>query len=257
MIIVAIRTRTILVAGAAAVAALALSGCGADPSDAPAEHKSFALSGKTLTVDSDNASIELVPADVKTVEVTRRVDGWVFLGSGPHASWSMKNDKLTLRLKCDALASDCAARHQIKVPRGVTVVVQDDNGRITATGFTTPLKLRSDNGAVVVRDSAGALDLSSNNGSVNAENVSSGSVTAGSDNGAVRLAFSKAPDRVKTVSDNGAVEIALPTGTGLAYRVDTSSDHGRVKISVPRNDSSTHVVSARSGNGEVTVRSAN
>lgn len=257
MIIVALRTRTVLVAGGAALAAVALSGCGADPSDAPAEHKSFALSGKTLTVRSDDSAIELVPADVKAVEVTRRVDGWVFMGNGPDSSWSMKNDELTLRVKCSGMISTCGAQHQIKVPRGVRVVVEDDNGSVTATGFDTPLQLRSDNGRVTVRDSSGTLDLSSDNGKVTADNVSSRKVSAESNNGSVRLTLSRAPDRVEGVSNNGAIEIALPTQPGLSYKIGTRTHNGDVNISVPRNDSSRHVVSARSDNGEVTVRSAN
>lgn len=41
--------------------ALVLSSCGStDVSDAPAEHKSFALSGKTLTIRSGQSSVELV-----------------------------------------------------------------------------------------------------------------------------------------------------------------------------------------------------
>src|SRR5882762_88643 len=98
MIIVVLRNRTLLAAGGAVLVSVAVTGC-ADAGDAKAEHKSFALSGKTLTVDSDNSQIELVPADVKDVEVTRRVDGWVFMGTGPKAKWSMKDGTLTLRLQ--------------------------------------------------------------------------------------------------------------------------------------------------------------
>ncbi|MEV8564490.1 DUF4097 family beta strand repeat-containing protein [Streptomyces sp. NPDC051322] len=215
------------------------------------------MSGKTLTVDSDNSSVELVPADVKSVEVTRRVDGWVFMGNGPDSSWSMKNDELTLRLKCSGVSSDCEARHQIKVPRGVKVVVKDGNGSIAATGFDTPLDLWSGNGKVVVRDSSGALKMGSGNGAIVADNVSSRKVTANSGNGEVRLTLAVAPDRVEVISDNGAVEIALPTKPGLDYRVDARTSHGNDKVSVPKNDASSHLVRARSENGEVTVRSAN
>ncbi|QIP88727.1 DUF4097 domain-containing protein [Streptomyces sp. Tu 2975] len=237
--------------------AVGLSGCGsADASEAPVEKKSFALTGTALTIDSDNTDIELVPADVDEVEVTRQVDGWVFLGNGPDATWKMADGTLTLKVKCDAIASDCVARHTVKVPRGTSVTVDDDNGSVTASGFDTALKLRSDNGSVKVTDSSGALELDSENGSVVAERVSGKSVVASSDNGSVRLELTGVPDRVESHSDNGRVEIRLP-GAGAPYAVDAKSDNGDVDVAVPTDDNSTHVVKARSDNGEVVVRSAN
>lgn len=257
MIYVALRTRTLVAAGGAVLVSVALTGCGSDPSDAPAEHKSFALSGRTLTVHTDNSAVELVPADVKSVQVTRHVDGWVFVGNGPDPSWSMKDDTLTLKLKCSALVSSCSARHRIEVPRGVSVVLRDDNGSVTATGFAAALKLRSANGRVTVRDSSGALDLSSNNGAINADGISSRQVTADSDNGGVRLSLAAVPDRVKSVSNNGAIEIALPKKPGLAYKVETRSGNGSTEVGVPTDDASRHSVTAHSDNGRITVRSTN
>ncbi|MDK0519270.1 DUF4097 family beta strand repeat-containing protein [Streptomyces sp. ML-6] len=237
--------------------ALVLTGCGStDVADAPAEHKSFALSGKTLTIRADDSSVELVPADVRKVEVTRRVDGWVMLGNGPEARWGMEDDTLTLAVKCDALISDCASEHRVKVPRGVRVVVEGDNGGITASGFDTPLSLTSDNGRVTVRDSSGPLELKSDNGSIVAERVSAPSVSAQSDNGRVRLEFASVPDRVDTVSDNGGIDVVLPGGA-TKYAVDASADNGRVSVDVPRDGSSRHVVRARSSNGKIDVRGAN
>jgi hypothetical protein len=225
-------------------------------SDAPAQHKSFALSGKTLTIRSGQSSLELVPADVQKVEVTRRVDGWVVFGDGPEPHWRMQDGTLTLGVKCDALISNCAAEHQVKVPRGVAVVVEGDNGKVVASGFRTPLTLSADNGEVTVRDSTGPLKLSSNNGAIVAEGISAGSVSARSDNGMIRLGFTAVPDLVDTVSDNGAVTVELPGGPEK-YAVDATADHGRTSVDVPRSAGSSHVVKARSDNGEVTVRSAN
>ncbi|MFD7117433.1 DUF4097 family beta strand repeat-containing protein [Streptomyces sp. NPDC059922] len=251
------RSRTLLAAGGAVLVALAVSGCGsANASDAPVETKSFPFQGKTLTVDTGNAAVELVPADVKDVEVTRQVDGWVFMGSGPHASWKMTGDTLALKVKCRAVASNCESLHKVKVPRGVAVTLKGDNGKITATGFTTALKLTSDNGAVTVRDSSGPLDLESDNGKITTEDVSARNVTAKAGNGAIRLGFAVVPDRVDTTTDNGRTDIRLP-GSGTAYAVTTSTDNGSVEVGVPTDKSSAHVLKARTGNGKITVKSAN
>ncbi|MEW1724258.1 DUF4097 family beta strand repeat-containing protein [Streptomyces sp. NPDC093109] len=244
-----------MAAGGALAAVLFVSGCGSDPSDAPVEKKSFAFEGKTLTIDTSNAEIDLVPADVTSVDVTRQIDGWVLLGSGPNGVWKMDGSTLTLKVKCTGLANDCSSRHEVKVPRGVAVTLEGDNGKVTATGFTTALKLVSDNGAITVADSSGPLDLKTDNGSVTARNVSSRTVTARSDNGAIRLGLTEAPDSVDTASDNGGTEITLPPGG--AYAVTTSSDNGAVNVDVEKDATSPHVVKARSDNGKITVRTAN
>ncbi|MFF2009133.1 DUF4097 family beta strand repeat-containing protein [Streptomyces sp. NPDC058195] len=256
----AARTRTLAASGGAVLMVLMLAGCGStDVSEAPTEHKSFALSGKTLTIHARASSLELVPADVPKVEVTRQVDGWVMFGDGPEPQWEMRDDTLSLRVSCDALISDCAAAHRVKVPRGVAVVVDGDNGKVTATGFSTPLTLRADNGTLSVRNSTGPLDLTSDNGDILTEGVSAASVSARSDNGRIRLRFATAPDRVETVSDNGSTTIELPPGS-VKYAVDAVARNGRTSVDVPRaegGEASGHVVKARSDNGQVTVRSAN
>lgn len=243
--------------GGVVLVAGAVSGCGSSGvEDAPVESKAFPFSGKTLTIASDNSSLEILAADVSDVEVTRQVDGWVMFGSGPEKAWGMKDGKLTLKVDCDGLAANCEGRHTIKVPRGVAVTVEDGNGGVSASGFTTALKIDSDNGKVAVRDSSGPLDLRTDNGGVVTERVTSTTVKAVSDNGRVRLRLDAVPDRVEAFSDNGQVEIDLPA-EGAPYAVTAKSDNGDVDVSVPRDEDSARVVTARSDNGKVVVRTAN
>lgn len=249
--------RALVAAGGAALVMVAVSGCGsADADEAPVEKRSFAYSGKTLTIASGNSSIDLVPADVKDIEVTRQVDGWVMFGSGPDPVWKLDDGTLTLKVTCKAVVNNCESRHEVKVPRDMAVTVRNNNGSVRAAGFDTALNLRSDNGSVQVRDSSGELDLVSDNGKVTTEGVSSTSVRARSDNGAVRLGLTSVPDTVDTFADNGSVTIDLPK-SGTTYAVTAKSRNGSVDVDVPTDDDSGHVVKARSDNGKVTVRSAN
>jgi hypothetical protein len=247
---------TVLAAAGAAFVTLTVGGCGADPSDAQPQKRSFALQGKTLTVDADDAVVELVPGDGRNVEVTRRVDGWVVLGSGPRTTWTMSDGTLRLGLKCTALVSDCRAEHQITVPRGVAVQVKGDNGSVIASGFRTALKLSSGNGIVKVTDCSGPLDLRSDNGSIDATRISATSVTADADNGSVRLGLNAVPDLVNATSGNGRILIDLP-GSDTSYAVSASAENGLLDVDVPNDDNSTHVLKARSDNGEVLVRTTN
>ncbi|GHI08064.1 hypothetical protein AQI88_06920 [Streptomyces cellostaticus] len=234
-----------------------VSACGADArDDKHPDHRSFALHGHTLTVDSDDAALEIVAAKGKkagTVEVTRWFKGSVTVGSGPKVSWTFKDDRLVLRVHCSGLIADCSARYRVEVPHGAGVKVVDANGGVQAHGFTDPLSIHTDNGAVHVTDSTGPLDLRSDNGAVRAD-AASRRVRAGTSNGSVHLELGGVPDLVDATSDNGAVTVALPR---TAYDVKAGSDNGQVSVSVPQDDRSPHTVTAHSSNGKVTVRTAN
>ncbi|WP_055603184.1 DUF4097 family beta strand repeat-containing protein [Streptomyces aureus] len=248
--------RVLLASGGVLIASLALAGCGStDVEGAPVERKTFAFGGNALTVDSDDSELVITPADIDDVRVERQVDGWVFMGSGPEPEWKLVDGKLTLRVNCDGVSSNCDAVHRIQVPRNVAVTVENDNGRVTAEGFATPMKVRSDNGDVRVRKAGGALDLGTENGDVTVEpGATAPEVVARSDNGDVRVALGSVPRRVDVVTDNGDVHVSVPTAE---YEVTGASDNGDVRIDVPRRDKSEHSVSVRSDNGDVSVLTAN
>ncbi|MFJ7072962.1 DUF4097 family beta strand repeat-containing protein [Streptomyces sp. NPDC098781] len=253
-----VPVRAAAVAGAVVVLVAGLAACGASAGDdKEPEHRSFELTGRTLTVDSDDSALEIVAADshkAGTVAVTRWFEGSVAIGSDLKVTWSMKDDRLVLREKCSGMIADCSAKHRIEVPRGVTVKVEDGDGSVRARGFRDPLSIRTGDGAVHVTDSSGPLDLRTGDGSVRVSDVSSRQVRAQTGDGSVRLELGTVPDRVDTRSGDGSVTIELPRAT---YRVTTQTGDGSVDVSVPRDDSSAHRVSAHTGDGKVTVRTAN
>ncbi|MFF7542760.1 DUF4097 family beta strand repeat-containing protein [Streptomyces canus] len=255
-----VRSVPVRAAAAAGVVALVVAGataCGASAGDDKTpDHKSFALHGNTLTVDSDDSALEIVAADSNkagTVEVTRWFQGTVALGKDPEVTWSMKDDRLVLRMKCSGVVADCAAKHRIEVPRDISVKVQDGDGSVRARGFTRPLSISTGDGSVRVTDSSGPLELHTGDGSMRAD-VTSRRVTARTGDGSLHLELGAVPDRVETRSGDGSVTVELPKAT---YRVDAKTGDGGIDVSVPRSDSSDHVVSAQSGDGKVTVRTAN
>ncbi|MEU0048289.1 DUF4097 family beta strand repeat-containing protein [Streptomyces sp. NPDC006309] len=254
--------RSVLVrtAGAAVLTGALLAGVGACGASAAADehpdHRSFALHGRTLTIDSDDSALEIEATDGQragTVAVIRWFDGSVVGGSGPTVRWSMTGDRLVLRVHCSGIVTDCSARHRIEVPRGVGVHVVNEDGAVRASGFRDPLSVRVSDGAVHVTGSSGPLDLRADDGSVRAE-VSSRRVRAATQDGPVDVRLSAAPDLVDVHSDDGSVTVTVPEG---AYRVSAGADDGTVSVSVPRDDSSPHRVSAHAQDGEVTVRTAN
>ncbi|MGA4842265.1 DUF4097 family beta strand repeat-containing protein [Streptomyces sp. G45] len=250
-----------------------VAACGASADDdSDPEHRSFALPGRTLTIDSDDSSLEVVVADgtdgtdAKKVRVTRWFDGRTVFGSDPEISWGMDGDRLSFRMKCRGVISSCSAKHRVVVPRGVAVTVLSADGPVTARGFDAPLKVRSADGSVTVKDVGGPLDLRSQDGSVNAVGITSKQVSASSADGSLRLDLRAVPDRVRARTQDGSVTIGLPVREGgaaaggrgsAAYRVDARSVDGGVDVSVPRDGRSRHHVSVSSADGGITVRAAN
>ncbi|XUL87834.1 DUF4097 family beta strand repeat-containing protein [Streptomyces galilaeus] len=254
-------TRRVLTATAGVALLLAgVSACGGASAgdDKHPDQRTFALSGRTLTIDSDDSALEVVAADSNPagkIEVTRWWQGSVAIGSGPKVTWAMKGDRLVLRLKCSGVIADCSAKHRIEVPRGVTVKVEDGDGSVRARGFKDALSVRTGDGSVHVTDSTGPLTLHTGDGSVHAE-VSSREVRTTTGDGSVHLEFGVVPDLVESRSGDGSVTVTLPKGAAK-YRVATRTGDGGVDVSVPRDSSSSHVVSARTSDGKVTVRNAN
>ncbi|MFD6291222.1 DUF4097 family beta strand repeat-containing protein [Streptomyces sp. NPDC060205] len=241
--------------GVVAVGLLA-SGCGnsADEDKEP-ETRSFALDGRTLTVDSDDSALELVVGDVDDVQVTRWFKADVAIGKDPEISWSMeKGDTLKLRVHCSGVVADCSAKHRIVVPRGVALTVKDQDGSVRASGFEEALDIRAGDGSVRVQDVSGRLTLRTADGSVHASGIDSRRVEVNTQDGSARLEFVSVPDRVSARGQDGSVTIGLPDAK---YRVTTGAQDGSVDVSVPRDNSSSHVVSAHTQDGKVTVRTAN
>ncbi|MFK0121547.1 DUF4097 family beta strand repeat-containing protein [Streptomyces sp. NPDC090994] len=251
-----VPARALAAAGAVVLAVAGLAACASPDEDKDPDQRSFALQGRTLTVDSDDSALEIVAAEgneAGRVGVTRWFTGSVTVGKEPKVTWTMDGDRLVLRTDCTGFIADCAARHRIEVPRGVAVKVEDDDGSVRARGFRDALDIRTQDGSVHVTDSTGPLDLRSDDGSVRAE-VSSRRVTAQTKDGSVRLELGAVPHLVDARSDDGSVTVGLPRAT---YEVTAETDDGSVDVSVPRDDSSAHVVNARTADGKVTVRAAN
>ncbi|MGA5900094.1 DUF4097 family beta strand repeat-containing protein [Streptomyces venetus] len=270
-----VSARAVAVAGAVVVLVAGLGACGASAGDdTEPDHRSFDLKGRTLTVDSDDSALEIVATDAARegrVEVTRWFQGSVVVGKDPKVTWSVRDDRLVLRMKCSGIVADCSAKHRIEVPRGITVKVEDGDGSVRARGFRDPLSIRTGDGSVHVTDTTGPVDLRTGDGSIRVADttgplsmrtgdgsvradVSSRDVRTRTGDGSVRLELGVVPDRVESRSGDGSVTIALPEA---AYRVTTETGDGGVEVSVPRDETSSHVVSAHTGDGKVTVRTVN
>ncbi|MFD0854998.1 DUF4097 family beta strand repeat-containing protein, partial [Actinomadura adrarensis] len=209
--------------------------CGASADDAEPETRDFGPVTGRLTIAKDNGDLTVRPADVGEVRVTRRFDRWSVIGGRPTATWELRGNRLTLATDCGTFIGGCEVRYEVVVPQDLALDVQGQNGRITVTGASGPLSLKTENGTL------------------HANGTRSGRVDATSENGEVDLAFAAVPDQVDVTTDNGAVTIAVPDA---AYRVTTASDNGDVSAALPSDDRSTRRINVRTANGSITLRTA-
>ena len=139
----------------------------------------------------------VTPADVKDVEVARQVNGWVVVRQRAQSELGLKDGTLSLTVKCSGLISNCGARHEVKVPRGVAVTVHQRRRPRRGLRLRHPAEdhLRQRPG-----ERQGLLGPAGPHRAGRADRRRGDlakTVRAGSDNGRVALAFAVVPDSVR------------------------------------------------------------
>ncbi len=230
----AVKELSLLLFSACAV--LAVTGCNASLGATVdrTEESTVDPSGiRRIMITTDNGDVDV---DAGTGDI--EIDALIAEHDKGDGEWTVDvaGDTLVVTGTCDAGWFDrCAVGFRITVPAGLDVTVQTNNGDIDLQGLS------------------GSIDLTTNNGEIDGTRIDAGSVQATSDNGDVNLTFSTAPDDVVAYSDNGDVTIEVPP-TDDDYQVDASSDNGHVQVAVPTDPQAQRTINAESGNGNVHAR---
>lgn len=160
------------------------------------------------------------------------------LGSANYRA-SVSNGTLRIDTGCSWRSDSCVEQVRVVVPASVDVLV------------------RVENDDIMVRGIGGEIDLATENGDVETSALTSPSVAASSQNGAVQLGFARPPRRATATSENGDVEVVLPASADNAavdFVLVASSSNGDVTTPVRTNPSSARSITATSENGNVNVR---
>ena len=237
-------------ATAALIVLVSLAGCGASADDARSERRGFGPVGDRLTIVKDQGDLDIRPADVDEVQITRRLDRWALIGGDPTATWKLTGDRLTLATDCGTLVGGCQVRYQVLVPRSLALSIEGDNGTISVTGPSTALSIRTTNGAITVTGATGPLDLRTESGELRSSATRSERVSATSQNGRVALAFAAAPQQVAARTENAEVNITVPR---TAYKITTATDSGDVHANLPEDAAAPRSITARTDSGAITL----
>jgi len=226
-------------------------------------HRNFAGAAEANAAGSTRLQVNVSDAGVT---LNRGLDSRVhvsahgtYSSTKPSISATSANSITTVNASCPGSASHAIGSfHQrcqldvvITVPVNLAVQLADDNGPITASNLSGALQLRSVNGAVTVSNSSGPLTLHSENGEIDVNRARSGRVAATSENGSINATFATAPTSVTATTQNGAIDIAVPTDS--PYAVHAIGGTGSSKIDIPRSATANRKISASTQNGDIYV----
>jgi hypothetical protein len=235
-------------AATAAVALLAVSGCG--NSRTVEVRGSFGFSGSRLVIDVGGSSLRLVAGRGPGVGVQRWVSGTA--AKPGHASWTLTGDTLRLSIDCTGLVFSCGSRFQVAVPPGVAVVVRSGSGQDTVSGLSGSVVIDGASGDVRVTDVSGPLQVSTGSGDITASAVRSAAVRVTSNQGSADIGFATAPQSVTITCGAGNATARLPLA-GQKYQVLVSSGTGAARSRVPDDPASSRLVRVSSSQGTATV----
>lgn len=207
---------------------------------------------RLLDVRSPNGSVEVFGGAVDEITITARISHG--LRRTEHRA-TVEGNVLRVRSSCPFPSTWCGVDYRIAVPAELAVAVDVDNGRVIVRDLSGGVRAVGQNGSIELARLSGDLDVSTHNGELDSAGLRSDRVVARTHNGRLRLQFSEPPSAVEARSDNGRVDVVLPT-TADAYRVDLDTDNGSTDIGVRTDPRSDRSIVGRTRNGDVTVRYA-
>jgi hypothetical protein len=246
----AIRVAAVALAGG--VAASALAGCYVDVGALQHRTKSYSVSGRvqTLVVNAHVGGVQVTGGNFARVSVTEYIS---FRHTAPVTTRRAAAGTLTLDSNCPALET-CGVGYDIRVPRAMTVRVNDDVGTIRLESLSGQVTARTSTGNIDLGSVSGPVDVTGHAGSILGQNVSSARVTLRMSAGRIEVTFSAAPATITATATVGSVTLRVPGN--VPYAVAASTSVGSTRVSVTRSPASPHAITARTTTGSITIEPA-
>src|SRR5690606_10988617 len=185
--------------------------------------EAFPHTGDSLTIDVSLGGVRVLPGSRGTVQVERWLRGKAAT-DGP--SWSLRGGVLRLSADCSMVFGDCGARYHVKVPPGVRLSIEADDG-VVLNGLDQDIDAVSRETIKVTRAS-GRLRLRAE-GPVQGVGITSRDIRVRTDYGKIDMAFTSRPGKLDLESNDGPVTARVPSGT---YAVTAVTQTGRRRTEV-------------------------
>lgn len=264
----------------AAVAAVAVSGCGISIERTKHEHQdiSYSLDStglKNLAFHVSSGDVQITGSSTNSqIQVHERLN--YTTNHKPAPTHRVSDGTLSLAYQCPGNGlsigfSECSVDYTVQVPAALALDLHDGSGDVRLdhwkgdvqahlgsgnlvahdlTGSTAAFDLGS--GDVGITGASGALKVHTSSGQVRLTSLRSVHVTGDSSSGDVTAAFVSPPTDAVLTTGSGQIRVTLPAR--YSYAVDASTDSGdRPQPRVPTDPNSPYHVRAHSSSGDVNV----
>lgn len=206
------------------------------------------VAGRTLQVNTEDASIEIVPGGNDRIELSAIGR---YTTRKPAVSIATTDGKTVVSGDCMNGERRCSLTLLLAVPAQTELRLDSATGSVRVSGSAGAVDVHSTEGSVGLVNSSGSTRVRTENGSIWLDACRSPQVQASSVNGEVLLTFASPPNAATATSVNGQINVRLPVG--LRYRVDAQSATAKAKVKVDQAVDSPYTVTATSTNGSVDV----
>jgi hypothetical protein len=206
------------------------------------------VAGRALQVNTENASIEIVPGGNDRIELTAIGR---YTTREPTVSIATTGKTTAVTGDCRSGERRCSLTLSLAVPALTDLRLVSATGSVRISGAAASIDASSTDGSVSTINSSGPTNIRTVNGSIWLDACRSQHVEASSTNGELALHFASPPNGVVGTSVNGQVSVRLPAGFG--YRVAAQSVTAKDKIKVDQDPASPYAITAISTNGSVEV----
>ncbi|HUL26897.1 MAG TPA: DUF4097 family beta strand repeat-containing protein [Streptosporangiaceae bacterium] len=246
----AIRAAAVVLTGG--VAAWMLAGCSVNVGALQHRTRSYQVSGqlRTLVVNAHVGGVRVTGGNAATISVTEHIS---YRGTVPATTHRAAAGTLTLASTCPQLET-CSVGYVIRVPRPVTVRVNDRVGTIRLQSLSGPVTVHTSVGDIDLGSVSGPVEATGSTGTIHGQDVSSVRATLRMSAGTIEVTFSAAPAAITATVTAGSVTLRVPGS--VPYAVDASASVGSTQIGVPRSAASPHTITARTTTGSITIEPA-
>ena len=227
-------------------------------------HRSFGLTGQTLTIRASSADVRLLPSTTGALEIDRRAR----VPHGQHMGQPvLTGDQLSLPSDCHRGTLGwlwfCSVHYDVRVPAGLQLDVRADSGDVGADGIrAASLSLHTGSGDVDIKATdVPQLTGDTGSGDVNGSGLLSSSTVLKTGSGDVDLTFTHDPTTVQAETGSGDLTIRVPRDDTEYYvqgRTGSGDYHNRVRSlgEAPAAGTQAPFINAQTGSGDLTVEYA-
>lgn len=216
-------------------------------------HSSRPAAGITaLDVQTDGGTVDVVGTDRPTIAITAHVSVGLRAPAYPR---HVVGSTYQVRVVCPRFVADtwCRIDLRIEVPRSLAVVVRGADQRVSVTGTTGPVSVRTGDGPIRLSQLSAPVEVHTSDGHVTATHLTSTQVTSTASDGATDLGFDRPPASVTASSADGHVDVAVPPGTA-SYAVSTHTAGGHTANDLRTDPRAARTITVRTADGSITLR---